>query len=563
MIRRPFPLTRLVSVLGLFGAALIVAATAAAAWSERSRLFRDAAVRAESTAAFLADHAARLFEVADVALSATRAEIGTTGWDDLGRAQGIQQQLRAISQALPYVSNIWLNDDRGLLRLTSLAFPTPPSDASDRLSFRQVSAPGSGLVVGDLITAKITGEQTFLVARRLEWPDRSFRGMVSATAQLDYFVDYWKHLTIDYRGQVALLPAASDVPLVAYGGADDPAAYAGAGNLVAMAPVANVPLRVRLTLPRGAVLDAWHAWLRTTLPLAEVALLALVGLTAFAFRQGRREAATLSVLAKAREELAGANAGLEATVARRTAALRETSDEVRRFAYLVSHDLRGPLLNVTGFAGELGAMRPALFAAEPLPPAERSRLAIEFDEMLGFIRASTVKMDTLLRHILALSREGQRMLAPEPLDMTALVRGLADAQRFQAEQLGASVTVHPLPGIVADRLAVEQIFSNLLDNAVKYLDEGRRGVVEVSGNVEGDEAHFTVADNGRGIAEADRERVFELFRRGGARDVPGEGIGLSFVRTLARLLGGQVDLHSTEGVGSTFRVSLPRRPFQA
>ena len=142
--------------------------------------------------------------------------------------------------------------------------------------------------------------------------------------------------------------------------------------------------------------------------------------------------------------------------------------------------------------------------------------------------------------------------------MSALVKGLADAQRHQADEAGAVVTVEPLPGITADRLAVEQVFGNLIDNAIKYLDQARPGRITVSGTEAGPWVRYAVADNGRGIALHDHARVFELFRRAGAQDRPGEGIGLAHVRTLVRALGGRIDLASQPGTGTTFSVTLPK-----
>ncbi len=144
---------------------------------------------------------------------------------------------------------------------------------------------------------------------------------------------------------------------------------------------------------------------------------------------------------------------------------------------------------------------------------------------MSFIKAAITKMDGLINAILKLSREGRRNFQPEPLAMTALVQGLADAQRHQAETAGAAITIGDLPGLVADRVAVEQIFGNLIDNAIKYLDRNRPGRIAVTGAVSDGLAVFQVADNGRGIDARDHGRVFELFRRSGAQDRPGEGSG--------------------------------------
>ena len=104
--------------------------------------------------------------------------------------------------------------------------------------------------------------------------------------------------------------------------------------------------------------------------------------------------------------------------------------------------------------------------------------------------------------------------------------------------------------------AVERIFGNFLDNAVKYLDPFRPDRVTVSGHAAGPGMRYEVADNGRGIASSDHARVFDPFRRAGPQDRPGEGIGLAQVRAL----GGRIELDSSLGVGTTFAVTLPRAP---
>ncbi|MDP4021754.1 MHYT domain-containing protein [Methylobacterium sp. NEAU 140] len=240
------------------------------------------------------------------------------------------------------------------------------------------------------------------------------------------------------------------------------------------------------------------------------------------------------------------------------AELRESNEEIQRYAYIVSHDLRAPLVNVMGFTSELEATREDVRAALAGQP-QAERIDADFTEALGFIRAAVNRMEGLIAAILKLSREGRRTFDPRPLDMTALLRGLADAQRHQTEARRAVVTIAPdLPTIVADRLAVEQVFGNLLDNAVKYLDPDRPGQVTVTARPAGTgRVRFEVADNGRGIAPRDHARVFELFRRAGTQDQPGEGIGLAHVKALVRALGGRIELASEPGAGATFGVTLP------
>lgn len=241
------------------------------------------------------------------------------------------------------------------------------------------------------------------------------------------------------------------------------------------------------------------------------------------------------------------------------AELRESNEEIQRYAYIVSHDLRAPLVNVMGFTSELEATRLDVRAALAGHP-QAERIDTDFEEALGFIQAAVNRMEGLITAILKLSREGRRQFRPERLEMTALLRGLADAHRHQAEAAGAVVTVAPdMPPIVADRLAIEQIFGNLIDNAIKYLDPSRPGRITVTARAAGARSiRFSVSDNGRGIADRDHARVFELFRRSGAQDRPGEGIGLAHVKALVRGFGGRIEVRSQLGEGTTFDVTLPR-----
>jgi signal transduction histidine kinase len=169
-------------------------------------------------------------------------------------------------------------------------------------------------------------------------------------------------------------------------------------------------------------------------------------------------------------------------------------------------------------------------------------------------------MDDLINAILKLSREGRRVLTPEVLSMNAVLDGVIGNVRHRADEKGAIVeVVGELPDIVSDRFAIEQIFGNLIDNAIKYLSPTRPGLVQVSGRIEGARVVFEVTDNGRGIDPRDHDRVFDLFRRSGPQDQRGEGIGLAHVRALAYRLGGLIGCESALDQGATFRVSVPAK----
>jgi signal transduction histidine kinase len=273
------------------------------------------------------------------------------------------------------------------------------------------------------------------------------------------------------------------------------------------------------------------------------------------------------------------NLNLEATVDERTADLREANDEIQRFAYIVSHDLRSPLVNIMGFTSELEELRGDIFkriaalartespapaapenasdTAEPVLEGTDQQLSQDFTEALGFIKSSIAKMDRLISAILNLTREGRREFEPVSIDTRELIEGIVSTVAHQAAEAEAQIRIEPLPQITSDRLALEQIFSNLIDNALKYLKPGVPGDISVRGRTKLGFAIFEIADNGRGIDARDHQRIFELFRRAGTQDKAGQGIGLAHVRALVRRLGGTISVSSELNSGSTFTITLP------
>jgi signal transduction histidine kinase len=276
---------------------------------------------------------------------------------------------------------------------------------------------------------------------------------------------------------------------------------------------------------------------------------------------------------QAEASLRDANLNLEATVDERTADLREANAEIQRFAYIVSHDLRSPLVNIMGFTSELEELGGDIFRrigalshanSDTPPPSGKvvlegpdQQLSADFAEALGFIKSSIARMDRLISAILNLTREGRREFQPETIDTGQFVAAIVSSLAHQAAEAQAEIHIEPLPSIVSDRLALEQIFSNLLDNAIKYLKSGVPGEIRIRGRTKLGYAIFEVSDNGRGIDPKDHQRIFDLFRRAGTQDRPGQGIGLAHVRALVRRLGGTMSVSSELNAGSTFTITLP------
>ncbi|HDQ73987.1 MAG TPA: GAF domain-containing protein [Chloroflexi bacterium] len=246
--------------------------------------------------------------------------------------------------------------------------------------------------------------------------------------------------------------------------------------------------------------------------------------------------------------------------------LERSNEEIKQFAYIVSHDLRAPLVNLKGFSTELDDALALVDSAmtEALPHLSEERqevvtLALKEDipEALSFIDASINRMSHFTNAVLKLSRLGRRELRMERVDMGATVHTTLQTLAHQIEAQQIQVKVGSLPTIMADRTSMEQIMGNILNNAVKYLDPERPGEIEVTAEQGRDVTTFHVRDNGRGIAESDKEKVFMPFRRAGREDVPGEGMGLSYVQTLIRRHGGYIWFESTLGEGTTFSFTIP------
>ena len=277
-----------------------------------------------------------------------------------------------------------------------------------------------------------------------------------------------------------------------------------------------------------------------------------------------RVALRTAELEQARAALESVNANLENIVAARMVDLQAANEEIQRFAYIVSHDLRSPLVNVMGFTSELESIRQTITdhfgGADGRALPETVRVAVEEDlpEAIAFIRSSTQRMDWLIGAILKLSREGRRVLQPELVPMRSLVEAFQTVLAHQLDEHPAVLDTRDMPDVVSDRMAIEQVFGNLVENAVKYLQPGKPGLIVVRGWEDGPNLHYAIVDNGRGIDPRDFDRIFDLFRRAGAQDVPGHGIGLAHTRALVRRLGGTITVSSEPGQGSTFVVTLPR-----
>jgi signal transduction histidine kinase len=260
-------------------------------------------------------------------------------------------------------------------------------------------------------------------------------------------------------------------------------------------------------------------------------------------------------------QLRAANEELKANAAE----LSFRNAELQSIVYTVSHDLKSPLVNIKGFSEELEVQSCKLIkhlSLADLPETIRREvmplLEEEIPKSLHFIQASTAKMKGLLDGFLRVSKIRSVPIQKETLDMNALVKSVLATMQYQIESGGIAVTVDDLPPCVGDSGQINQVISNLVDNALKYRDQNRPGAIHISGRRDGDCVSYWVKDNGIGIDRRHQDKVFEMFHRLDPNcPVSGDGLGLTIVSRILDRHQGRIRLESEPGKGSTFYISLP------
>ncbi|MBW3541292.1 MAG: hypothetical protein KY476_13575 [Planctomycetes bacterium] len=265
------------------------------------------------------------------------------------------------------------------------------------------------------------------------------------------------------------------------------------------------------------------------------------------------------------------------------AELAQQSSENEMFVYSVSHDLRSPLVNLQGFSQELGLVVAdirTILTDHELPPEVRERGVALVDgdmaESIRFIQTAVLRLSNIIDALLRLSRAGRVEYRPQQVDVSETVQRVVESMAGTIADRGASIVLNDLPPAWGDATAIEQVFANLIGNALNYLDPERPGEIEVGCTTSStfasnaDSSHplrpahsFYVRDNGLGIDAAYANKVFQAFQRLHPERAAGEGMGLAIVRRVVERHGGRIWLESTPGVGTTFFVELPARAPQS
>jgi signal transduction histidine kinase len=262
-------------------------------------------------------------------------------------------------------------------------------------------------------------------------------------------------------------------------------------------------------------------------------------------REFRREDEEIAELFASEAATAVENARLFADTEAQAAVLAKKNAELDAFAYSVSHDLKAPLVTIQAMCGML-------------MEDQADRLDEDGRRVLKRIEANATHMAQLIGDLLALSRIGRDARTPEAVAIPDIVESVLDRQSEAIRSRGVEVVWDVDVTVWGVRVHLEQVFANLISNAVKYIGSTADPRVEVRAEDQGGRfIEFSVSDNGIGIDPAYHGRIFELFQRLRDVEAEGTGVGLALVKKIIDTVGGRIWVDSKPGTGATFRFTWP------
>lgn len=249
----------------------------------------------------------------------------------------------------------------------------------------------------------------------------------------------------------------------------------------------------------------------------------------------------------------------------------QKSREFEQILYIASHDLRAPLVNLQGFTMELGddlkVLLRLLESDSPPSPEEWNQarsIRSELETSMQFIDGSTHRLDRILQGLLAYSRLGRISPQNAVVDCSLMIQDLLSSMEYRLRENHARIHVTLLPNCFADPLLVQQIFQNLLDNALKYSQPNVPAEISIQGKAGTEAVVYSIADNGIGIEPSQQSKLFDLFYRAGSNPkIQGDGLGLALVLRMVRRMHGRIWVESKPGIGSTFYLELAKPPPEA
>jgi signal transduction histidine kinase len=223
--------------------------------------------------------------------------------------------------------------------------------------------------------------------------------------------------------------------------------------------------------------------------------------------------------------------------------LKASNDELDSFAYVASHDLKSPLRGIKQLASWIEED-----SAGKLPDESKAHLQR--------LQARVSKLELLLQDLLDYSRVGRLNASVESVNVSTLIKDIVE---ITDNPNNVKISwPNDLPTFETLSSPLEQVFLNLIGNAIKHNDDHNHGIVEITWANEGEFYVFNVSDNGPGIAPQNHQRAFQMYQRVGSKDIDGSGMGLAIVKKQVQRLGGEISLDSSEGEGATFSFTWPK-----
>ena len=531
----------------LAGAALLSALVWIAAHGivahQEKQSFEDAAAQASQIAVFFERHVLGIFQYGDSYLKLVRREYERHY--DIARIEALMAEV-PLNKSI--ASHITIIDADGRPLLVSGHRIKPGSSAKDRDYFlHQQAATGDALYISKPHKGRNSGKLIVRLVRRYEKPGGGFGGVMFVALEAKHITEFFNTMQIGPKSSATLVGTDRYIRARSTYGPKGPGQDISGSRI--WQELAQSPVGIYLQTSVVDGVTRYYSYRR----VPDYPLIVAIGLSVEDFQQALGNArfnlysiallATLLIVITAlffyRQQQ------LMRQIEANNAELQSQNEELERFAYTVSHDLKAPLVTIKGF---LGLLRSDL--------DKQDRDQAEHD--LALIGDAADEMSKLLDELLELSRIGRQMAAPERRNVGDLAREAIERLAIQIDERGIEVDIDAdLPDVYGDPGRLLEVFQNLLDNAIKFIGEQPSPRIEVKARRDGQQVHCTIRDNGIGIAPEYQHRVFELFDRLDPK-IDGTGIGLALVKRIVEAHGGEIRVESDgPGRGTAFHLTLP------